>query len=70
MANSPSKTASGLSAVRPLLSRKRTRCNSFANTGPPEKYLAMAQSYPRDDTYYYEDGSCVLLVEDTLFNVC
>lgn len=24
----------------------------------------------RDDSYYFPDGSCVLLVEDTLFNVC
>lgn len=23
----------------------------------------------RDPTYYYEDGSCILLIEDTLFNV-
>ncbi|KXN86490.1 hypothetical protein AN958_10004 [Leucoagaricus sp. SymC.cos] len=29
----------------------------------------MTQQYTRDDTYYFEDGSCVLLVEDTLFNV-
>jgi len=26
--------------------------------------------YKRDDAYYFEDGSCVLLVGDTLFNVC
>ncbi|KAF9010742.1 hypothetical protein BDQ17DRAFT_1346841 [Cyathus striatus] len=25
--------------------------------------------YKRDGTYYFEDGSCVFLVEDTLFNV-
>jgi len=26
-------------------------------------------SFKRDSTYYMEDGSCILLVEDTLFNV-
>jgi hypothetical protein len=25
--------------------------------------------FKRDATYYMEDGSCILLVEDTLFNV-
>ena len=29
----------------------------------------MTQRFVHDDTYYFEDGSCVLLVEDTLFNV-
>lgn len=51
------------------LARKRGRCNSFQNTGPPEKYQAMHQTYLRDDTYYFEDGSCILLVENVLFNV-
>ena len=23
----------------------------------------------RDDTFYFEDGSCIIRVEDTLFNV-
>lgn len=27
------------------------------------------KSSKRDESYYFEDGSCVLLVEDTLFNV-
>ena len=27
------------------------------------------KSFKRDESYYFEDGSCVLLVEDTLFNV-
>ena len=30
---------------------------------------ALRGRYKRDPTYYMEDGSCVLLVEDTLFNV-
>ena len=29
----------------------------------------MNQRFVHDDIYYFEDGSCVLLVEDTLFNV-
>lgn len=28
-----------------------------------------AQSWKRDEEFYLEDGSCILLVEDTLFNV-
>lgn len=31
---------------------------------------ALRGRYKRDPTYYMEDGSCILLVEDTLFNVC
>lgn len=49
--------------------RKRTRRDSLKNSGPPEKYQAMSQQFVHDDIYYFEDGSCVLLVEDTLFNV-
>jgi hypothetical protein len=30
---------------------------------------ALRGRYKRDPTYYMEDGSCILLVEDTLFNV-
>jgi hypothetical protein len=30
---------------------------------------AMRGKYKRDPIYYMEDGSCTLLVEDTLFNV-
>jgi len=49
--------------------RKRRRCDSLNNAGPPQKYHAMTRTYKRDDTYYFDDGSCVLLVEDVLFNV-
>jgi len=52
-----------------IQSRKRTRRDSLQNSGPPEKYQAMNQKSVHDDIYYFEDGSCVLLVEDTLFNV-
>ena len=30
---------------------------------------ALRGRYKHDPTYYMEDGSCILLVEDTLFNV-
>lgn len=26
-------------------------------------------NYTRDDTYYFEDGSSIILIEETLFNV-
>jgi hypothetical protein len=39
-------------------------CSSSSSTTS----LALADSM-RDDTYYFEDGSCVLLVGSTLFNV-
>jgi hypothetical protein len=29
----------------------------------------MGRRYTHDDAYYFEDGSCILLVEDVLFNV-
>jgi len=32
--------------------------------------VALRGRYKRDPTYYMEDGSCILLVEDMLFNVC
>lgn len=36
-------------------------CTSFASS---------RTSPVRDERYYMEDGSCVIRVEDTLFNVC
>jgi hypothetical protein len=39
-------------------------CSSSSSTTS----LALADS-KRDETYYFEDGSCVLLVGSTLFNV-
>lgn len=32
--------------------------------------LRKSKLYHRDERYYFEDGSCILLVVDTLFNVC
>src|ERR1700761_3432782 len=61
--------------------RKRKLAGSQAlPTGPPEKVQVMStddnkQSETtcarcvRDDAYYFEDGSCIILVQNTLFNV-
>lgn len=35
----------------------------------PQSGDVAKHSWKRDDTYYLEDGSCILLVQDTLFNV-
>ncbi|TFK33025.1 hypothetical protein BDQ12DRAFT_450930 [Crucibulum laeve] len=69
----------------PSGSLKRGRCDSLSDPGPPEKIQALSSEakdtemfsststprnlWKRDDTYYMDDGSCILLVEDTLFNV-
>jgi len=34
-----------------------------------QEMLIHRKSFKRDESFYFEDGSCVLLVEDTLFNV-
>ncbi len=31
--------------------------------------LNTLETYTRDDTFYFDDGSCVIRVEGTLFNV-
>jgi hypothetical protein len=46
-------------------SRKRPRLN---DTDPPKPTVG-ADDVVRDETYYFDDGSCVLKVESTLFNV-
>jgi hypothetical protein len=49
--------------------------NSPSNSPPPlvvatvRAVLIHRKASKRDESYYFEDGSCVLLVEDTLFNV-
>jgi hypothetical protein len=35
----------------------------------PQGMLIHRKAFKRDELYYFEDGSCVLLVGDTLFNV-
>lgn len=34
------------------------------------KQVERVNNWRRDDEFYYEDGSCIILVEDVLFNVC
>ncbi|KAJ6508362.1 hypothetical protein C8R45DRAFT_967169 [Mycena sanguinolenta] len=58
---------------------KRKRSDDYI--GSPEKFQVMTDGvatptasgshgrYIHDDTYYLEDGSCIILVENTLFNV-
>ncbi|KAJ7256782.1 hypothetical protein B0H12DRAFT_1111677 [Mycena haematopus] len=61
------------------LTLKRKRSDS--HVGSPEKFQVMTDGaanptasgshgrYIHDDTYYLEDGSCIILVQNTLFNV-
>ncbi|KAF5382445.1 hypothetical protein D9615_002716 [Tricholomella constricta] len=48
----------------PMSKRPRTM-----NPVDTEMALAASLRIKRDPTYYFEDGSCIFLVEDTLFNV-
>ncbi|KAJ7069520.1 hypothetical protein C8F01DRAFT_1113027 [Mycena amicta] len=59
----------------PLLKRKRSDSQAMLS-GLPEKFQILGDEalvprprYTRDETYYLEDGSCIILVQDTLFNV-
>lgn len=67
-----SSSSSTLASASP--SRKRslsTSTGSEANNldgQPVAKHLKVEVT--RDTDYYFDDGSCVFLVEDTLFNVC
>jgi hypothetical protein len=49
--------------------RKRPRYDDMQLRSGPES-LSEKSTTVKDDTYYMSDGSCVLLVENTLFNVC
>ncbi|KAJ7213864.1 hypothetical protein GGX14DRAFT_360392 [Mycena pura] len=65
-----------------LLKRKRSGSQAMP-TGSPEKVQVMSTEDDRqsetttgncarcvrDDAYYFEDGSCIILVQNTLFNV-
>jgi hypothetical protein len=65
--NSVGSTSSGRSDS-PL--RKRARYDSTGEqNGIDERMQRMPRDMVKDDTYYLVDGSCVLLVDDTLFNV-
>ena len=52
-------------------SRKRARVDDELDDREVAKELQSPRwTKPvRDETYYFSDGSCILLVEDTLFNV-
>ncbi|KAJ7625248.1 hypothetical protein DFH06DRAFT_1228962 [Mycena polygramma] len=76
----PSESGSGSSNVDSQTNEsilKRKRSDSQALVGSPEKFQAMADGeatpsrsrFVHDDTYYLEDGSCIILVQNTLFNV-
>nr|GAT49319.1 predicted protein [Mycena chlorophos] len=63
------------SSTESILKRKRSDSQSM-QSGSPEKFQVVGDEalIPRprpirDDTYYLEDGSCIILVQDTLFNV-
>lgn len=56
----------------PLSSACSTAAMSMDETnipGPSAIDLRGQAGAQRDISYYFEDGSCILLVEDTLFNV-
>ncbi|KAJ6611428.1 hypothetical protein B0H10DRAFT_2056632 [Mycena sp. CBHHK59/15] len=71
------------SQTESMLKRKRSDSQAML-TGSPEKFQVLSTEtegeetrmvsgsrprYLRDETYYLEDGSCIILVQDTLFNV-
>jgi hypothetical protein len=49
---------------------KALASDSDTDTDMEAALLGVQSTYKRDTNYYFEDGSCILLVEDTLFNVC
>lgn len=63
-----------------MLKRKRSDSQAML-VGVPEKFQVMTDGGTtptasgsrariiHDDTYYLEDGSCIILVQNTLFNV-
>lgn len=48
---------------------KALASDSDTDTDAEMALLGLRSAHKRDATYYFEDGSCILLVEDTLFNV-
>ncbi|KAJ6584066.1 hypothetical protein DFH09DRAFT_265999 [Mycena vulgaris] len=71
------------STAESMLKRKRSDSQAML-VGSPEKFQVMSAErdgeetctpsgsrahFAHDDTYYLEDGSCIILVQDTLFNV-
>jgi len=66
--NSVGSASSGRSES-PLRKRARYDSTSHEQNIIDERMKRMPRDTVRDDTYYLADGSCVLLVDDTLFNV-
>jgi hypothetical protein len=70
------------SPTESMLKRKRSDSQAIL-TGSPEKFQVMTDGHGaatptasgsrtrlvHDGTYYLEDGSCIILVQNTLFNV-
>jgi hypothetical protein len=53
------------------LNRKRSRSIEALDAIRAKRLLVEETPIvTRDDKYYFEDGSCILQVESTLFNVC
>ena len=51
-------------------SHKKSRASSpGSEPDGTEMTLDASLKMKRDSTYYFDDGSCIFLVEDTLFNV-
>lgn len=73
----PSSSQAGEPArKRPRLSDTDDSESSPKNSAEPETKTEVvdelsrdAKTAIRDDTYYFSDGSCIMMVEDTLFNV-
>ena len=71
-ASTPSNSVVSNSSARsdsPLRKRARYDSTSQEQNIIDERMQRMPRDTVRDDTYYLVDGSCVLLVDDTLFNV-
>ena len=66
--NSTASASSGYSDS-PLRKRARYDSTSDDQNLIDQRLQRMPRDTVRDDTYYFVDGSCVLLVDDTLFNV-
>ncbi|KZT27464.1 hypothetical protein NEOLEDRAFT_1240395 [Neolentinus lepideus HHB14362 ss-1] len=65
--NSVSSTGDGSSSVQPPRKRARVDGHDYADSAAEGGLTA--SDVIRDERYYMADGSCVLLVEKTLFNV-
>ncbi|TRM60617.1 hypothetical protein BD626DRAFT_549597 [Schizophyllum amplum] len=72
--NKRKRSASSDAKQQPSMSRVRLKDvvspESESSAGPSEYFYSPGARTPtRDETFYLEDGSCILLVDNTLFNV-